>query len=166
MDKPLLETAHEGLLSDEADEIVRLELRPNCSLTPQGAAIFFSTIAAISTLIATFFMIRGYWPILPFAGLELGLLAWALRDGLRRRTERQVIAVGPRDVRISSHYPGGSGEMVFSRHWARVTITRPRKWLPPRLWIESHGRRCEIGAFLTEEDRLELRGRLRAILRI
>jgi uncharacterized membrane protein len=150
----------------ESDAATTLELRPNCSLSPLTASLFFAIIATNSLLIAAFFAFRGFWPVLPFAGLELALLGWALRDGLRRRSQVQVITIGPSEVRIFSGQPGLCGEMVFSRHWARVTLRRPRAWLPLRLWIESHGRRCEIGAFLTEEERVELGRRLRALLDI
>jgi uncharacterized membrane protein len=143
-----------------------LELRPNCALSPLTASLFFATIATNSLLIAAFLAFKGFWPVLPFAGLELALLGWALRDGLRRRSQAQVITVGPREVTIFNRHPGRYGEMVFSRHWARVTLRRPRAWSPLRLWIESHGRRCEIGAFLTEEERVELGRRLRALLDI
>jgi hypothetical protein len=38
----------------------------------------FLAIAAVSLGIATAFALAGAWPVLPFAGLELGALAWAL----------------------------------------------------------------------------------------
>jgi len=42
-------------------------------------------IAAVSLLIAVAFALAGAWLVLPFAGLELAGLAWALRHVARRR---------------------------------------------------------------------------------
>jgi len=52
-------------------------------------------------------------------------------------------------------------QVVFPRHWAQVKLRRPASRLhPSRLVIESHGRQCEVGDFLTEEERRGLAQRL------
>ena len=54
---------------------------------------------------------------------------------------------------------------VFARHWATVKLRDPPVARhPSRLVIESHGRACEVGRFLTEEERLGLAGRLRQLV--
>ncbi len=50
--------------------------------SPLFAAIL--AIAAVSLLIAGAFALAGAWLVLPFAGLELAGLAWALRHSARR----------------------------------------------------------------------------------
>jgi len=55
----------------------RIELAPNCALTPHGAAVFVGSTGLLVFAVAIFFASRGFWPVLPFAGLEVGLLAWA-----------------------------------------------------------------------------------------
>lgn len=142
----------------------RIELLPNCSLTPGVARFFFATIAAVSLTIGAFFAASGFWPVLPFAGLELGLLGWALAISLRRRHHSQTIEVDDRDVRITTRGPNGEQEILFSRHWAKVTLRGCEGWYPSRLLIESHGRSCEVGEFLTEEERRALSRRLKALV--
>ena len=51
--------------------------------SPLFAAVL--AIAAVSLLIAVAFALAGAWLVLPFAGLELAGLAWALRHTARRR---------------------------------------------------------------------------------
>ena len=138
----------------------RLELLPNCSLTPAAARLFFGSIAFVSLTIAASFVASGFWPVLPFAGLELCLLGWALRVSLRRRHHTQSIDVSDRDVRVVTRGPNGEQEILFSRHWAKVTLRGSDGWYPSRLLIESHGRYCEIGEFLTDEERRALAQRL------
>lgn len=142
-----------------------LVLRPNCALTPRAAAWFFLSLCAVSFAVALPFVLRGLWPILPFAGLELLLLGWALRVSLARRHHSQCVTVSDATVEIDSQLPDGREHVVFSRHWAHVTLRRAvTPWHPSRLVIESHGRGCEVGRFLTEEERRGVAGRLQRLV--
>jgi uncharacterized membrane protein len=143
----------------------RIELAPNCSLTPQGARLFVGSLALVTFAVAGWFAAQGLWPVLPFAGLEIGLLAWAVRASLRRGSEREVILVSDADVVIERQAPSGSRRTVFPRHWSRVTLRDPRPAPhPSRLTIESHGRACEVGRFLTEDERRRLAARLERLV--
>ena len=147
--------------SDDTAAAHRIELAPNCSLSPQGARVFVGSLAAVTFGVAAIFAAQGFWPVLPFAGLEIGLLAWAVNASMRRGREREVIVVSDGEVVVEYRAPGGLRRTVFPRHWARVTLRGPlRARHPSRLTIESHGRACEIGRFLTEDERLQLAARL------
>ena len=140
---------------------LRIELAPNCSLTPRSARLFVGSLAFVTFGIAGFFAVRGLWPILPFAGIEIGLLAWAVRASMRTGSQREVIVVSEAEVVVERLAPSGSRRTVFPRHWARVTLRGPQPARhPSRLTIESHGRACEVGRFLTEEERRSLAARL------
>jgi uncharacterized membrane protein len=143
----------------------RIELAPNCSLTPRGARVFVGSLAAVTFGVAIFFASQGFWPVLPFAGLEIGLLAWAVRASMSAGAQREVIVVSEDEIVVERNAPSGSRRLVFPRHWARVTLHGPsRAQLPSRLNIESHGRACEIGRFLTEDERLQLALRLQRLV--
>jgi uncharacterized membrane protein len=144
---------------------LHIEIRPNCSLSVRGAQAFFLSVCAGPLIIAAFLTLRGFWPVLPFAGLELLVLAWALRVSLERRHHRQRIIVTEEEVSIESQRRGACEQVVFPRHWAQVKLRRPAASLhPSRLVIESHGRRCELGSFLTEEERRGLALRLQRLV--
>ena len=143
----------------------RIELKPNCALSPRGARLFVGSLAAVTFGVAGFFALQGYWPILPFAGIEIALLAWAVRTSMRRGSERELIVVSEDEVVIERRAPSGSRRTVFPRHWARVTLRGPQPAQhPSRLVIESHGRACEVGRFLTEDERQRLAARLRCLV--
>ena len=137
-----------------------IELIPNCSLTPRQAAGFFGSLCIVSFTIAGFFAARGLWPVLPFAGLEMAVLGWALGASLRRRRHTQTITVTDREIEVVTRDRRGARTAAFPRHWARVRLVQPRGGHPSRLVIESHGRACEIGGLLTEEERRGLHARL------
>jgi uncharacterized membrane protein len=143
----------------------RIEIAPNCSLGVPGALLFFASLCCLSFAIAGVMALRGYWPILPFAGLEMLLLGWALMTSLRRGRERQTITISERDVLVESCTANDRVQVVFPRHWAQVKLRHPASRLhPSRLVIESHGRQCEVGQFLTEEERRGLASRLNRLI--
>jgi uncharacterized membrane protein len=141
--------------------VLTIQLSPNCSLTPRGAVLFFGSICAVTFSISTAMLFKGLWPIFPFAGLEMLVLGWALRLSLRRRHHSQTITVTDEQVAIETREREHHERIVFPRHWAQVKLRRADTHLhPSRLTIESHGRWCEVGGFLTEEERRALAGRL------
>ena len=115
--------------------------------------------------IAGFFAVQGLWPVLPIAGLEIWLLWWAVQASLRSGERREVILVSDASVVVERRGPGESSRLVFPRHWATVKLRDPPVVLhPSRLVIESHGIACEVGRFLTEDERRSLAGRLRQLV--
>jgi uncharacterized membrane protein len=143
----------------------RIELAPNCSLTPRSACIFVGGLALITFAAAGFFAWQGLWPVLPFAGLEIGLLWWAVRASMRAGKQRELILISADSVVIERQGLALPSRTVFARHWATVKLRGPpAAQHPSRLVIESHGRACEVGRFLTEEERLGLAGRLRQLV--
>ncbi len=143
----------------------RIEIAPYCSLTPRGARWFFVSVCVASLSIALPISLLGFWLVLPFAGLEIALLAWALRTSMARRHQRQTITISETAVKIEDVIPPQTRCVEFPRHWAQVRIRAggsPR--YPSRLTVESHGRRHEIGHFLNEQERLGLATRLRRLI--
>jgi len=142
-----------------------IEIRPNCSLTVRGARLFFASAGVMPFGMGGWLALKGFWPILPFAGLEMALLAWALRVSLERRFHSQTITVTESNVSVESRHRSSTERVVFPRHWAQVKLRRPAASLhPSRLTIESHGRQCELGSFLTEEERRGLARRLARLI--
>ncbi len=149
----------------EAPSALRIVICPHCSLSVRGAALFFASLCGVSFAIAGIMAAHGFWPVLPFAGLEMAVLGWALHASLARRFHRQTITVTERDVAVESRDRVTSAEVVFPRHWAQVKLRRPASRLhPSRLTIESHGRQCELGSFLTEEERSGLARQLQRLV--
>jgi uncharacterized membrane protein len=143
----------------------RIELSPHCSLTPSGALLFFLGLCGVCFGIAAFMAVRGFWPVLPFAGAEMALVGWALHASMARCHHHQTIVIDEKDVLIHTHDRKRDAEVVFPRHWARVRLRRPYSRLhPSRLTIGSHGRELEIGSFLTEAERRGLAQKLASLL--
>jgi len=143
------------------DAPTHIDLAPHCSLSVRGAVLFFASVAFATFGVAGVATVLGYWPVLPFAGAEMLLLAWALHSNMQRRFERETIDISDAEV-VVTYTRGNPARVVFPRHWARVKIRRPNSPLHrSRLVIESHGRAYEVGKFLTEEERRQLAAVLR-----
>jgi uncharacterized membrane protein len=142
-----------------------LELAPHRSLTPKSARAFIALVAVPTFAVALMFTAQGFWPILPFAGLEIGLLAWAVRASMRSGQERETITVTQDSVIIRHWDRRGVQSAVFPRHWSRVTLHAPPAALhPSRLVLESRGHACEVGRFLTEDERRSIAVRLKQLV--
>ena len=143
----------------------RIELAPNCSLTVAGAKLFFGATCLFSLAFALLFVIQGFWPVLPFWALEMGALGLALHSSMRRRFYTQTLLINDSMVSLVTRSRRGEAKQEFARHWTKVRLRSPRTRLyPSRLTIESRGRACEVGSFLTEEERCRLARRLRGLV--
>jgi uncharacterized membrane protein len=143
----------------------RIELAPNCSLKPAGAMLFFGSTCLFSLAFSLFFVFHGFWPVLPFWALEMLTLGFALRSSMRRGKYTQTVLITDSQVSLVTRSRHGTQKQEFARHWAKVRLrSPPRRHGTSRLTIESRGRACEVGNFLTEEDRCRLAERLRYCL--
>lgn len=132
-------------------------LRPNMGLYWRTTVRAYILIVIASLTVAISFALAGFWPILPFAGMELLALGAALYVTARRGRYREVVRVGDRRIEIEKGYRGPEQAWVFERAWSEVVLDPPEHhWYPSRLAIRSRGDSVELGAFLTEPERVRL----------
>jgi uncharacterized membrane protein len=144
---------------------LRIDLAPNGSLSPSGAKLFFISTCLFSLTFSLFFALQGLWPVLLFWGLEMALLGLALRLSMLRGRETQTVLITDSRICLVTRSRRGEAKQEFARHWAKVRLASPRTRLyPSRLTIESRGLACEVGSFLTEEERCVLAKRLRGLV--
>lgn len=142
-----------------------IELKPRCALTPRTARICLLTVAVPTFTVAGICTLQGFWPILGFAALEIGLLGWALRHSMLAGKRGETITITEDSVTIVRHEADGGQMSVFLRHWTKVKLHAPLSTHhPSRLTLESQGRACEVGRFLTEDDRRILAARLQQLV--
>src|SRR5690242_16795981 len=103
-----LQSWHE--VRSPASPALVMELRPRCSLTPTTARILIAIVGGTTFAVAAFFTLRGFWPVLPFAGLEVGVLAWATSLSMRNRRQLETICIEA--DRITIRHIGVKGEAV------------------------------------------------------
>lgn len=126
-------------------------------------------LASIPTLgIAGYCAALGFWPVLPFAGLELSALAFALVVSMRRNAYREVVSFTATQVVVEFGLAGhgANARAELPRAWARAWLEPGElRSEPPRLMVGASGQRIEIGRCLTEMEKEQLVGRFKSLLR-
>jgi len=153
-------------MTSTGDHAPRIVIRPNCNFSGRGAMALFCARTLPVLGVAAAWALKGYWLILPFAGLELLMLGAALAITVHRGRYREVVRFGRRRVRVQAGYAGRQEHVEFPRPWTRAWIEPgPRPAMPGRLFLGAGGSRCELAACLTEEERQSLCRRLRELTR-
>lgn len=135
----------------------QIVVRPNQSLSWAHTKLVFLGIAGISLTVAVAFALIGFWPVLPFAGLELAALGYCFYRCARHGQLREVITVGDGEVRVERGIHGPEQSWSFQRSWLSVLLIPARPvWHPSRLVLRERGRSLEIGRFLNEGERRTL----------
>jgi uncharacterized membrane protein len=149
----------------DISEGLRILIRPNRSLSPWGMAVLFAWMAAVALIIGIGFTLAGAWLVLPFAGLEMAVVAAALYWLFRHTDDHELIVIDGDNVTVIRHRGGREWRDEFQRYWVKATLERHRSWHPSRLVLGSHGRFVVIGAEVGEEERRALATRLNEALR-
>ncbi|MCB1802938.1 MAG: DUF2244 domain-containing protein [Gammaproteobacteria bacterium] len=153
--------------------IRRVVIRPNRSLSWHQSMLFLAAISVPLLLIAVVLATRGFWLVLPFAGLELLALYAAMYVVSHAARRCEVVSIGERLVTVEKGRDrgrcgdsGGPQERIeFARGWVRVELSRARsRWYPQKLWLGASGRRVEIAEFLAEDEKVELAAELNRLL--
>jgi uncharacterized membrane protein len=137
-------------------------VRPNCALGWAWMKWVFGGITGCVVLVAAYFAALGAWLVLPFAGLEVGVLGYAVYQNARAAAAREVILLRAGDLTL---YRGGrtlSQVARLPRYWTRLSLVRdPTGWYPTRVLLECHGRRIEVAGAVVERERRQLAAELR-----
>jgi uncharacterized membrane protein len=135
----------------EAAEYVYTARRNN-SLSSSGRRLVFGFILVVSLgIAASFSLLLGAWPIMPFAGLEMAVLYWAFRYMDKHAADFERITICGASVDVEVRDGAHVRRTELSRYWANVVCASDGS----RLALRSHGREIELGRHLCEEQRLE-----------
>lgn len=137
---------------------------PNHSLTRSQERRVFWGLAVLLCAAPGVFALMGYWLMLPFAGLEVGLLAWAFKTLRCREGDYEMLVIDGDMVVLECRVGGCSERRELNRQWARVECNCRTPGRNCRLSVSSHGRATELGQYLNDEERLKLAATLRSKL--
>jgi len=134
-------------------------LRPYRSLSPTGFLILMGVLASASCATGVAFFLIGAWPVPGFLGLDVALVYIAFRANYRRARAWERVRLTPDALTVERGAPGRETKSwSFQPYWLRVEAD------DKHVTIASHGRRFELGAFLSDVERLAFAERLRGAL--
>lgn len=130
-----------------------LRLTPNRSLSWKGNIIFFGLIAMVTLMVAVGWSLAGAWMILPFAGLELAVVAYGLYYTSRQCYRQEVLVLTADTVRLEKGVNRKDAEWTMPRYWVRVIMEMPRHgFATPGLMLAYHDTRVPLAGFLNPEE--------------
>jgi uncharacterized membrane protein len=142
-----------------------LVLYPNRSLGAAGFAVLMAAIVLVSAAVGAGFMMVGAWPVTGFLGLDVLLVWLAFRWNYREARRAEFVRLDRDGLSVRRLEPDGrSQSWRFEPYWVSVVLEQVGRH-DRRLVLRSHGRQVVIGAFLTQDERLELARALEAALR-
>ncbi|WP_118136643.1 DUF2244 domain-containing protein [Oceanicella sp. SM1341] len=136
-------------------------LWPHRSLSQRGFHLLILLtslvyLVPLTALVGT----RALWVMLPFAGLHVGLLWLFMRRNYRDARITEEVKLWPDLMTVERRDPGGRVRHWHANpYWVRLEIARegrPENYLT----LTGNGRRIELGAFLSPEERLTLHDEL------
>lgn len=145
------------VFNEQDAEVCSYSLHPYRSLGWRDIKrIFFGFVCCMS-IFSAYWVLQGAWLVLPFFGLEIGVLGLGLYLSALSGGVREVIEIDGAQLRISRGRRSLTQIEQLPRYWTRVVLSQdPNGWYPSRLWLVAHGRRVEIAAAIVEQERLEL----------
>jgi uncharacterized membrane protein len=141
----------------------RLHLWPYRSLTNRGFVGFIGATVALIVFPALLFTGHAaLWFLIIPALAVLALVWWALRRSTRDGEVLEELVATPDLVHLTRSGPRGArAEWQANTHWVRVTLHAAGGPVPQYVTLSGGGREVEIGAFLSEEERVALASDLR-----
>lgn len=134
-------------------QFIRIILTPNRSLSWQKSKWVLAFIGGFCLSIALVWSLLGAWFILPFAGLEIGLLALVMYLVSAATYQRQEICVYQDSLRVRKGRYRKTQQWQLNRHNTSLTWPQCNHPEDARLLLLSDGSQSvRIGEFLNLED--------------
>ena len=153
------------VITEQLDNGYRLSLMPNSSISWQGSLLFLGLISFPITIIGLTFLFYGAPIILPFAGLEILIVATALYVVFKKSSKKEVITLTKEKLTIEKGRFRPDSVSEFIREWSYVFVEKPsHHWYPIKIVISSKGEKIPVGNFLTEEEKKEFVSSLEEII--
>lgn len=141
-------------------------VKPNASLSVLQAWCFMASISTVSLAVAGYLALQGFWPVLPFAGVELAALGAALWVSMRGNAYREIIRVDGDRVTIEYGMVGQGAQSRVEVPRAMIRVWNARDFAGgTHLQLACGEQRFEVGRCLGPQDRVSLDRRLREVFR-
>ncbi|MYI90202.1 MAG: DUF2244 domain-containing protein [Gammaproteobacteria bacterium] len=146
-----------GLRIQSEGDLIRIELRSNASTNQQALVICVLILSIAALAIAIIFALFGAWLVLPFAGLEILLLAIGTYIVCSHSDDADVLVISRNYVHLTQRRRSKQSVSSFFRQWTKFVLLPGKTGQEPvRLLVVSRAKELEIGEFLIESSKKRL----------
>jgi uncharacterized membrane protein len=124
----------------------------------------FGALALVSLGLALVFALAGAWPVLPYAALEVGVLAVAFACVERHASDWERLTVVGDRVVVERAVAGRQERREFNRLWVRVEVSEQGFCRVPRVTLHRAGVACACGDALPVPERGAMARELRRMV--
>ena len=129
-----------------------ITLHPHRSLSPKAFTSLMLFIGGVSFVAGMIFALQGAWPVLGFFGLDVLAIYIAFKLNFRSGRHFEVIEIIDGELNITAYYPNGSEKYrSFQAYWSRTVFEKDK------LFIRCRGESTEIGHFLIDDEKAEVK---------
>ena len=136
----------------------QMRLWPYQSLPARGFAAFI--LATFTMILIPIFALLGtvlLWGLLPFVLMAVAGMYFALQKNHRARQIEEILTLDGDTAHLIHTTPKGDvKQWDCNRYWAQVLKYEKDGPVPQYVTLRGHGREVEIGAFLSEDERIAL----------
>lgn len=137
--------------------ILKLTITPTRSMTPRGAWLVIALVSGFCVVVSVPFILLGYWPVVGFYGLDLGLLAIAFRAIHRSSQQAEELILSPIELLFRrKHNSNLVQEWKFNPAWTRLDAERDEEFGISSIKLVSRGKHIVIGQFLGPNEKSKL----------
>lgn len=149
--------------SSESPDVQRMRLWPHRSLPRRGFVWFIGGTAGLIALpLLSVIGSPVLWGLLPFLLLAISGIWFALQRNNRDREILEELTLTPARVTLTRQGPRNArAAWEANPHWVRVEMHEKGGPVPHYLTLQGGPRHVEIGAFLSEDERIKLSDELR-----
>src|SRR5206468_7543218 len=127
--------------------------RPNPPMSPAVLLAILAVVALMNIGFGALFVLRGAWPVTPFMGLDVALLAWAFHASRVGARAYEHVVLTTSELFVAHQPPRGAlRETALNPYWVSVHLEQPED-MPRKLVLRSHGKSLQIGTFLGPRER-------------
>lgn len=149
---------YDWIKSDPAHTGRELHLWPHQSLRPRGYAAFI--LGTFTLVLVPMLPLLGsvvLWGVLPFLMAAVGGIWFALSRSHRNAQILEVLTLTGDHAHLLRRNPNGEcQEWQCNRYWASTQMHKTDGPVPHYVTLKGCGREVEIGAFLSEDERIAL----------
>jgi uncharacterized membrane protein len=140
---------------------IHILARGNFSLNANELILVLLALTAVTLGLAGLLALQGYWPVLMLALAQMILVVWLFIRVWKNAWVFEEIHIDAEKINIVRQRYRRRTRVCLDTAWAAIRLEQPAvAWHASKLILRCKDQQVELGAFLTDDEKLSLRRHL------